>query len=97
VQKTKSKLTEFIIPSKAINVLKLMKLMYKYFGDFLLSLFYSTWDNVVVIIIETLLIIIIFLQRASFRSKGILIDRMDTEVGERSTVFFKLDEIAEIN
>ena len=97
MQKTKSKLTEFIIPSKAINVLKLMKLIYKYFRDFLLPLFYSTWDNVVVIIIETLVIIILFLQCASLRSKGVLINRMDTEVGERSTVFFKLDGIAEIN
>jgi len=50
------KLTEFIIPRKAIYVLKLIKPINQYFREFLLPLFNSTWDNSAEIIKQLVII-----------------------------------------
>ena len=68
MQIAKTKLTDFVIPGKAIYVLKLIEPFNKYFGEFLLPLFNSTWNNVAVIIEQ----LIIILQRASTKSTEVL-------------------------
>ena len=94
-------LTEFVIPGKAIYVLKLIKPVNKYFGEFFRPLFNSTWNSAAVIIKQ----LVIFLKRASARSEEVLSNETDAEVKERSAaginawgaLLFKSDGIAEIN
>ena len=57
MQKAETKLTEFVVPGKAIYILKLIELISKYFGEFLLPLFNSTWDSAAVVIKQLVIMI----------------------------------------
>ena len=57
MQKTKTKLTEFVISGKSIYILKLVTPLNKYFGEFLLPLFNSTWDSIAEAVKQLVIII----------------------------------------